>query len=230
MRQIHENLWVHEDSMKLGVVDLPLRMTIARLADGKLWMHSPTPLSDELKTEVDGLGEAGAIVAPSNGHNLFVEEWAKACPGATVYVSRGIPGKLPGLTNWVQIGEETSNLWSADFDQKVMGGVPFFDECVFLHRASGSLIVTDFIQNHRNREHSGLDAIVTKLILRPIGFKDICLAPPLRWGFMIKDKAALLDFVREIQSWEFNRIIVTHGEIIEEGAKQTLADLCKRFG
>ena len=229
MRQIHDNLWVHEDSMKLGAVNLPLRMTIVRLHDGGLWVHSPTALSTVLKNEVDGLGNVSAVVAPSNGHNLWLAEWDSAYPNATTYLSPGIPKKLPALSGYQVMDEGAETPWSDDLERKFMDGVPFFGESLFLHRASGSLIVTDLVQNHRGQEHTGLAKVMSKLVLEPIGFKDICLAPPLRLKFMIKDRPAFVTFINAIQAWDFDRIIVTHGDIIEDDAKGTLARLCERF-
>ena len=112
---------------------------------------------------------------------------------------------------------------------QVLDGVPVFDECIFLHRRSRSLIVTDFVQNHRDQEQIGFARVMKKLVLEPIGFKDICLAPPLRFGFMIKNRGAFSTAVRMILGWSFDRIIVTHGPIIEDQARDTLNRLCQRF-
>jgi hypothetical protein len=215
--------------MKLAAVTLALRMTIARLNDGGLWVHSPTKLSPELKAEVDALGRVDAVLAPSNGHNLWLQAWDNAYPQATTYVSRGIPKKLPALTSYRFIDEEADAVWAHDLVLFVMRGVPFFDECVFLHRPSGSLIVTDFVQNHRGQEHTGFAKVMTKLILEPVGFKDICLAPPLRFKLMVKDRPAFIQFVKAVQAENFDRIIVAHGDIIEHDARATLVRLCQRF-
>jgi hypothetical protein len=229
MRQIHDDLWVHEDSMKLGPTDLRLRVTIARLTSGDLWVHSPTALSAELKKAVDDLGPVAAIVAPNNAHNLWLQEWDNAYPDATCYVARGIPKKLPALGDYRFIDEEAAALWSDDLAVETMDGVPFFDESAFLHRPSKSLIVTDIVQNHRGQEPAGFAKVMTKLVLEPIGFKDICIAPPLKFKFMIKDRPAFLAFINALLGWDFERIIVTHGDIIEEDAQKTLARLFARF-
>ncbi len=197
MRQLHDSLWVHEDSMKLGPIPLALRMTVVRLATGGLWVHSPTALSAELKRQVDDLGAVSAGLGPGNGHNLWLQEWAAT--------------------------------WSDDFEASVMGGVPFFGECVFLHRASRSLIVTDVVQNYRGQEYTGFAKVMTTLVMRPMGFKDICVAPPLRFNFMIKDRPAFVAFIDAVQQWDFDRIIVAHGEIIEDDAKATFSRLCERW-
>lgn len=229
MRQLQDSLWVHEDSMKLGPIPLALRMTVVRLATGGLWVHSPTALSAELKRQVDDLGAVSAVLGPSNGHNLWLQEWADAYPDATLFVTPGIPKKRPKLSGFQVLDEQTAATWSDDFEASVMGGVPFFAECVFLHRASQSLIVTDVVQNLRGQEYTGFAKVMAKLVMEPIGFKDICIAPPLRFKFMIKDRPAFMAFIDTVQRWDFDRIIVAHGEIIEDEAKATFARLCERW-
>ena len=113
--------------------------------------------------------------------------------------------------------------------REYMPGVPFFNESVFLHKKTKSLNVSDLIQNHSDERLSGLAGLVTKYIFEPIGFKGMCVAPPLKIGFMIKDKPNFVLFIKRIQNRDFERIIVTHGDIIESNAKQVFASLCERF-
>lgn len=214
--------------MSLAGTRLRLRMTIVRLADGSLWIHSPTALSPPLKKEIDELGPVKFIVEASNGHNLWLREWQDAFPDAVVHVGGGIPKKLK-LTNCQVLDDSHENIWEEDLASEYMLGVPFFNESVFLHKKSRSLIVTDLIQNHSDERPSGFAGLVTKLIFEPIGFKGLCVAPPLKMGFMIKDKQNFRAFIQRVQNWDFERIIVTHGDIIEADAKQKFADLCARF-
>ena len=229
MREVAEDIWIQEDSLKLGAVTLGLRMTIVRLTDGGLWIHSPTRLNDAIHARVAGLGPVSCLVAPNNGHNLFLMDWAEEYPGAEVFCARGIPKKLPELTEYTLLENEVGSPWPEDLHMQVMEGFPFLDECIFLHRSSGSLIVTDLVQNHRNTEQQGLGRLQQKLMLEPLGFKDICLAPPLRFRFMIKDPEAFRASVSEVLSWPFERIILTHGEILLDDARPTLHRLCERF-
>lgn len=66
-------------------------------------------------------------------------------------------------------------------------------------------------------------------MLEPLGFKDICLAPPLRFRFPIKDREAFGASLGEVLSWPFERIILAHGEILLDDARSTLHRLCERF-
>ncbi len=108
-------------------------------------------------------------------------------------------------------------------------GVQFFGECVFLHRASRSLIVTDSVQNHTGPTHRGFGAILNKLMLQPLGFKNICVAPPLRLKMVVKNPDAMRAFVKRVQSWDFDRVIVTHGDVIDVDAKAVLERICQKI-
>ena len=69
----------------------------------------------------------------------------KTFPKAEAWVTPGIPQKLPDLDNYNVLKE---NIWIDDFDATSMKKVPKFDETVFYHYKSKSLIVTDLVQNH----------------------------------------------------------------------------------
>jgi len=40
---------------------------------------------------------------------------------------------------------------------------------------------------------------------------------------MIRDRATFAESIRQMMQWDFDRIIVAHGEMIETNAKATLA-------
>jgi hypothetical protein len=224
MRELVENIWVHEDEMVLLGSPLALRMTIVKLVNGQLWVHSPTPISDELVEEIARLGEVGYIVSASNGHNLYLREWIDAFPGAETVVSGGIPKKLGLKDGYTVLGPGFKNIWSEDLDWEYMAGVEFFNESVFLHRKSKSLIVTDLIQNYQNAKPT----FVQKYILGPIGFKEICIAPPLKLGLFYKDRTAFQASAARIKHWVFYRIIVTLGDVFEQTPMEWFDRLYRR--
>ncbi|MFV2089971.1 MAG: DUF4336 domain-containing protein [Pseudomonadales bacterium] len=225
MKNLVEDVWTHEDEIRLGGAPLYLRMTIVRLSNGKLWVHSPTPISDELVRETSELGDVAWIVGPNNAHNLFLRDWVSAFPEAELVVSNGIPKKLKLKDGFTLMGADFDNVWAQDLDRIFMPGVSFFDESVFLHRKSKSLILTDYIQNHEGGEKN----FVQKFVLGPIGFKGICIAPPLKMGFMHKDKAGFRESIKRIKQWQFDRVVVAHGDIIEEDAMAIVDRVSERF-
>ena len=73
----------------LLVFSLPFttRMTVIRLPDGGLWLHSPTPLDDGLRAEIDALGPVAHIVAPNRIHYWWAGDWKQAYPQARTYAA-----------------------------------------------------------------------------------------------------------------------------------------------
>ncbi len=229
LKKVGENLWVHEDTMSLVAnTQLRLRMCIAKLADGGLWVHSPTALTPELKAEIATLGMVNFIIGPSNGHHLWIRDWLEVYPNASVHVSAGIPKKV-ALKNYQILDESHENIWHPDLAHIYLPGASMFSESVFLHKATRSMLVTDLIQNHSDPSPSGLPGFITRFVFEPLGFKGMCVAPPLKLSFIIKDKKGFASAIRKILDWDFERIIVTHGDMIEKNAKQVFSELCERF-
>ncbi len=229
MRKISTRMWVHEDSMPMLGTRLALRMSILKLADDSLWMCTPTPHDPQLENRVAEMGEVKYIVAPSNGHNLFLEAWQSAFPDAAVYLAAGIPKKRPNLKDYTLLRDLDTPPWQRDLEMIAMGGAPFFDEHMFYHGRSKTLLVTDFFQNYTGVKQKGLGKIVTKFILEPIGFKGKCLAPPLKTKFAVKDRQALRASLDRLWDLDIECVVPAHGDIFEQDAKQAIRRLCQRF-
>ncbi len=229
MRKISTRMWVQEDSMRLLGARLPLRMTIVKLADDSLWMHAPTPHNPQIRNRVAAMGTLKYIVAPGNGHNLFLEDWQSSFPDAAVYVAAGIPKKRPNLKNYTLLRDLDTAPWQEDLEMLPMAGAPFFDEHMFYYRRSKTLLVTDFFQNYTGVKQKGLGKVITKLLFEPLGFKGKCLAPPLKTRFAVKDKAALRASLDRLWDLDIQCVVPAHGDILEQNAKQDIRRLCQRF-
>ena len=228
MEKISDNIWVHNDAMSLLGMHLPLRMTIVKLSSGSLWVHSPTALSTELKQVVEELGPVQFLVEASNGHMNWLVDWQQAYPDAVSFVSMGVARKLK-LTGHHLLDETSENIWDEDLVRIYTAGVPFFNESVFLHKTSKSLIVSDLIQHYNKERAPGLSGFMSRFIFEPIGFRGMCIAPPLKMGFMVKDRPSFVASIKQIQDLDFDKIIVAHGEIIQSNAKQEFTRLMERF-
>jgi len=97
--------------------DFSTRMTVIRLTDGGLFLHSPIRLDGGLRAapirldgglraELDGLGEVRAIVAPNKFHHLFAGDACAAYPKAKLYGALGLPVKRKDLKFAGMLGDE----------------------------------------------------------------------------------------------------------------------------
>ena len=63
LKRIAPDVWVAEQPFKLPFIlgDIGCRMTIIRLADGGLFLHSPVPLEVDIRSTLDEIGPVRAI-------------------------------------------------------------------------------------------------------------------------------------------------------------------------
>jgi hypothetical protein len=120
-------------------------MTVIRLTNGGLVVHSPTRLDLASQEEFQKLGPIVAIVAPSWWHDLHLREYLSAYPNARLY---GAP-TLVRWNRWVPFAEvlddSAPSLWTEEIDQVHVQGIGLFlDEIVFYHRRSRSLMLQTY--------------------------------------------------------------------------------------
>ncbi|KPK11992.1 MAG: hypothetical protein AMJ62_16130 [Myxococcales bacterium SG8_38] len=75
LSEIDDGLWTTAVPLRFWGVETGARMTIVRLRDGGLFVHSPLWLDATLKAEIDSVGPVTAVVAPSLFHHLWVTPW-----------------------------------------------------------------------------------------------------------------------------------------------------------
>src|SRR5439155_3993514 len=90
---VADRLWVEARPLRFWGVETGMRMTVVRLADGGLFVHSPVPLDEGTRAAVDALGAVKAIIAPSLFHHLSVGEWMRTYPAAIACACPGLERK-----------------------------------------------------------------------------------------------------------------------------------------
>ncbi|MCS5635443.1 MAG: DUF4336 domain-containing protein [Myxococcota bacterium] len=217
LRNLDDDLWVADHDLTMpGGIAIGTRTTLVRLSDGGLFMHSPGPLSPELVDSINALGPVRHIVAPNDFHHLYVEENAKAWPEARIHVSAGLPAKRVDLAAAEVLGDEVPGEWAADLEQVWMRGAPRVNEVVFYHPRSRTLVVTDLAFNLAQG-----GSFMVRLFLRLNGVAGRFTASRFM-KLMYRDRAAAGESARRVFAWDFDRVILTHGEVVDTGAKKRL--------
>jgi hypothetical protein len=216
LRPLSEGVQVLEVPFRLGGLELGGRMTVVRLPDGGLWIHSPVRLTAATRAAVDALGPVRFLVAPNVMHHVHLGAWAAAYPEARVVGPAGLRRKRPELRLEVELTDTPEPGYAAVFSQQWMRGMPKLDEFLFLHRPSGTLLVTD-LAFHIRESPSWLTRTYLKLS-RAYGK----LAPTLLLKSLVKDRAALRASLDTVLGWDFERVVVCHGEVLERGGREAL--------
>jgi len=215
LKPVDEGIWIVDGPIiRFGFpwpkMPFPTRMTIIRLDGGKLFIHSPTPLTDALKKQVDDIGAPAWIVGPNRIHYWWIPEWREAFPEAEVYLAPRIreqAGKRIDFPASELAGEE-GYPWDASIRTLPVQG-RFMTEVVFFHRESKTLILTDLIENFEAKK---LPGPVMRFLtwIGSVQHPDGQTPRDLRLTFLpYKDK--LKEAVQRMIAWEPERIIVAHG-------------------
>jgi Domain of unknown function (DUF4336) len=123
------------------------RMTVVRLDDGTLLLHSPIHLSQSLRSELDLLGPVKHIVSPNKLHHLFLEAAVGTYSEAKLYVPPGLVEKRPEFSYGALLTDRAPDFWAGVLEQLVVRGSRFMQEIVFFHHRSRTLIVADLCEN-----------------------------------------------------------------------------------
>lgn len=213
LRSIADGLWEASTAVKFAGIPMTARMTAVQLGDGGLFVHSPAKLTPELREAIDQLGPVRGLVAPNLFHHMFIDEWRDAYPDAHVAIAPGLADKRGTLAGVPELSDEAPATWSADVDQVVVRGVPKIGEVAFFHRASRTLINTDMTHN----VHAAPSWIARTVWRLSGSWKKF--GPGRLERLLTRDKTALRESLERILEWDFDRVIVAHGDVLETGGK-----------
>lgn len=210
------DIWTVKRPQRFYGLEVGTRMTVIRLSDGSLLLHSPVSLDPKLRQELDSIGSVRYAVAPNRVHHLYAGGVKKAYPDARLWVAAGLERKRPDLEFEALLTDEAPIEWRDQVDQRYFRGRPFENEVVFLHRASRTLLLCDLSFNFRRDT-----PFATRILLSLIGgygrFGPSRLDP-----LLIRDRNAARTSLEEILAWDFDRVVVAHGEVLESGGREAL--------
>jgi hypothetical protein len=205
MKRLAENVWEAVAPLKLPGLRMDHRMTVVRLSDGGLLVHSPIEYSKELGGSLRELGEPRWLVAPSRFHDLYWPQWFGAFPKARFVAARGLKEDHPELP-FSDVLEENTNLWHGEICALEIRGAPKLNEVALLHAPSRSLIVADLIFNIDATAQNALGRLILRIngIYRKAGISRI-------FRSYIKDRSAFIESLQKIHSHRFDRVVIGHG-------------------
>ena len=190
-------------------------MSVIRLSTGGLFLHSPVRLNEVIGEWLAGLGEVKYVAAPNRFHHIHIGDYMRAYPGARFFAAPGLKEKRRDVIFTGLLGENTPSEWEGDIEHFVFGGMPLLNEAVFLHRPSRTLILTDLLSNFS--EHLTIRQKVFAMLEGVRGRPSVSL---LMRYFLIRDEAAVRESADRVLAWDFDRVILAHKDIIENGGKE----------
>lgn len=198
------------------------RMTVVRLANGELFLHSPTKFDRQLANELGQLGTIRHLVSPNQFHYAHIGEWLKAFPAAVAWASPGVRERSRARHVEIRFSRnlepEPPDEWRNQLDQTLFPG-GYFKEFIFFHRESESLIVTDAIINIELDKMDEPWRTFTRWsgMHHPRGQVFFGMRLPL---LLQRKKAAAA--IAKLHAWRPRRILLSHGRCFDANADEVI--------
>ncbi len=233
LKPVAENIWIVdgpiEHMTQVGLtVPFPTRMSVIKLANGDLFIHSPIKPNDDLCDALEKLGPIAHLVSPNKIHYASIGVWAARYPQARCWASPGVRERAQAHRIAVNfdhdLGDEAEADWAPDIDQLIFRGSRFMNEVVFFHKSSRTVILADLIENF---EPGKLNSVIARTLIRWAGNADPDGKLPidLRLTFWGRHSVACRSF-RRMMAWQPERVILAHGRWYD---KNGTAELKRAF-
>jgi hypothetical protein len=196
------DLWSTEHTFgwQGGLVPIPVRMTVIRLGDGQLILHSPVPVSPELRAELDVLGPVGFIVVPE-AHGRFAHQVSQIYPSARLLTT---------------LADQPPAAWAGSVESVLVAGFRL-NEVVLFHRPSRTLVITDLCFNIQRSSSR-----VARAFFRANGMWQRFGPSRIIRALSVSDRATFRQSLERVLRWDFERIVPGHGDVIEHGGPAAL--------
>ncbi|OJT25717.1 hypothetical protein BO221_07620 [Archangium sp. Cb G35] len=210
-----------EAELQMPLMKLPVRTSLIELERARvLW----SPASTLTEAQLRDAGEVTDIIAPNLLHGGGMKAAAAAHPRARLWGPVGIKEKFPELSWHGILGADP---WPYDDELRhvAVGGMPDFNESVFLHHRSRVLLVSDLVFNIDESQSRGIGPwLILHLFgtYRRLGVSRLFLKH-------VKDRAAFQESIERIAALDFSHVAPAHGRVVsEEGKQKLLAALRER--
>ncbi len=215
LTRVNERIFTVVGELKMPLLELPRRMTVVRSKSGELVIFSAIALREPDMAELETLGRPTFLVVPSERHRLDAPGYAARYPGITVVAPRAGVEKIAKV---VRIDASTPAVGDPTIRYVEVAG----DSALEVEGEDGlTIIVNDLIGDIHGE--SGLGG----WLLRVMGFAgdDPHVPGPVKLMLGKHKKEVAQQFRRWAERGDLRRIIVSHGDTIEDDPRGVLRSL-----
>jgi hypothetical protein len=164
------------------------------------------------------------LVIPNCFHHLGTPAAAAAFPAAKVVGPRSAAAKNPALRIDVDLHAPAFAAAVPELAVIRLEGVPFLDETLLYHQPTETLFGADVVLHADEKDHWTwrFGARITGCFKRP------SVPPDVRKK--VADKEAAARSLRAVQALPIQRLVVAHGDVIEEAPLPQLLEAWRKVG
>lgn len=201
-----ENLWRVQGSLR--GMSLKRVMTIARMTDGSLVLHSPIALEEDAMVDLEALGTPAFLIVPSRYHRLDAPAYLERYPKLRVFAPLG---SMKHVSKLVRVDGSYQDFAKDDGVQlEPLQGVGDLEGLMKVHSHDGVTVVLNDIVFNMPRKRDPLGWFFTTLLGSAPGPRISRLTKLS----LVKDHKALRkDLERLAATPNLTRLIVAHEDI-----------------
>jgi hypothetical protein len=199
------------------------RMTVMKTTSGGLVLHSAIALPEERLKELDRFGKVEAIVVPNYFHDSDAPWFSGRFLDAKVFAPQSVVAKLQKRCSKTQVlpleSAWSATPWAKEIHCIPIQGLRLISESYFVHVPSETLVICDMAFNMKESAFKGAQKFFMRMNRIGRGFGPSRLATHV---FTKNPKRAKQSY-QQVLRYPFERVIVSHGEVIEQGGRKLFA-------
>ena len=193
-------------------------MTVMQVGGGGLVVHCALRMSEPDMQRLDAIGRVAYVIAPNPFHASEAPWYADRYPQAKTLLPQAMRRKQERR---MRVDGTIEDGWPAELrgelDALLIDGLRL-PETAYRHARSKTLVVTDLVMNFGNDHFRG----ILKFLMRINGIVDR-FGPSRLLRSAIKDKAAFRDSLARLMQWDFDRVVMSHGRVLETDGKAKMS-------
>lgn len=204
--------------MPLG--NFPRRMTVIALKDGGTAIWSAIALDEPQMARIEALGTPKFLIVPNHQHRLDAGIWKARYPDIRVLTP---PKAREVVAEAVPVDATNDIIGDPDIDLMRIAGAKEDEFAMTVRRQGGASLVTNDVIGNVQHPHGVGAWIMTRLMGFGASGPQV---PRLIRHMMIEDKTAL---AAQLRGWadipNLKRIVVSHGDVIDDDPASALRDV-----
>jgi hypothetical protein len=202
-------------------IDFGRNVTLLRLNDGRLVIHSTAPFAEKDIERIRGFGEPAWLMDATLMHDTFAKEGRAALPGLPYLAPDGFT-KVSGIAT-ASLCPPPSD-WDGEIDVIRIDGLKKNEHALF-HRRSRTLVVADLFFSFPPETRGWTRFFVRHFMRLPTLFGISAF-----FRLMISDRAAFEQSARTLLQLDFEKLIVAHWKPLLKDAKPAVEQALRDFG
>jgi hypothetical protein len=221
-RRIGDDVAVMSFPFRVFGIDFKRNVTLLRLSDGRVLVHSTAPFTEKDIATIREFGEPAWLVEATLLHDTFAKEGRSALPDLPYLAPEGFTS-VSGMST--QPLDPPPSEWAGEIDVLKIDGTKKHEHVLFHHR-SRTLVVADLFFSFPP-DTRGWPRFFARHIM---GLPPTLFGVSRFFRLLIDDTQAVERSVRTLLQWDFERIVIAHFTPLEAAAKHAVAQALREAG